>query len=62
MMRALSAAAALVLACATSAVELTLRLLNTDAYPRALCNDGTASGFYHRLNPSSNMWIVHQEG
>lgn len=57
-------AAALLARPAAAATTLTLRLLDTDTYPRALCNDGTPSGYYERPSPSgkSNVWIVWQEG
>ena len=49
---------------ASAVTTLNLRLLDSTAYPLALCNDGTQSGYYERPSPSgkSNVWMVWQEG
>lgn len=58
-----AAAAALLAGRAAAATTLTLRLLDAGAYPRALCNDGTMSGYWERLSPTgSAIWVVWQSG
>jgi len=45
----------------SAAMSLRLHLLKE--YPLAVCNDGTASGYYYRKSSTgSNVWIVFQEG
>ena len=46
-----------------SATPMSLHLLNKAAYPDAVCNDGTQSGYYfHRSPTQSTTWIVHANG
>lgn len=48
---------------ASIATELTLHSFSTSRFPNAVCNDGSAAGFYLRESPSkSSVWIVFLEG
>jgi len=47
----------------TTSTTLDLNLFDLSVHPNALCNDGTPSGFYFKPgSPSSNLWIVFQQG
>ena len=46
-----------------AAPKLQLYLLDTKEYPRAICNDGSPSGFYFQpATTKPNNWILHLEG
>eukprot|EP00162_Nutomonas_longa_P010822 comp20174_c0_seq1/m.39873 comp20174_c0_seq1/g.39873 ORF comp20174_c0_seq1/g.39873 comp20174_c0_seq1/m.39873 type:complete len:389 (-) comp20174_c0_seq1:17-1183(-) len=41
---------------------LALTLFNKNIYPRALCNDGSSSGYFVQRNTSSSNWLIALDG
>lgn len=39
-----------------------LTLTKLDAYPGAVCNDGSAAGYYYSKGSDSSLWVVYLQG
>lgn len=46
-----------------AAQDMPLTLFDLSKFPKAICNDGTPSGYYFAPSSTgSNLWIIHQQG
>lgn len=60
---ALIAVLAAVVAQTEAIPRLELHMLDIQKFPRAICNDGSPSGFYYQAaTTNTNRWILHLEG